>query len=227
MSQAAIPLLTPLREGDRLTADEFLRRWDAMPELKFAELLDGIVFMASPLSRSHGRSHSRFTFWLEFYLDSTPGCEVLIDTTSILGDRDVTQPDLALRILPEHGGQSHDAGEYVGGSLELIAEVSGSTSSRDLGIKLEMYRRAGVREYITLLLKPRQVIWRQLVSGRYEEITSDDDGWLRSRVFPGLWLDPAAVWDLERSLRTAVEQGIRSPEHDAFVRRLDSQRRHG
>ena len=45
MSRSAPVLLPPLREGDRLTREEFLRRWEAMPDLKWAELIDGIVYM--------------------------------------------------------------------------------------------------------------------------------------------------------------------------------------
>jgi Uma2 family endonuclease len=199
---------------------EFLRRWDAMPELKHAELIDGIVFMASPVLLSHGDYHLRFGFWLSFYADSTPGCRATVDTTTVLGEKNVPQPDLALRILPEHGGQTQVDGGYLSGAPELVVEVSGSTSSRDLGIKLNLYRRMGVREYITVLLRPRQVIWRQLVRSRYQELEPDEDGLLRSRVFPGLWLDPVSAWDLNRSMRPALEQGLQSPDHADFVRKI-------
>jgi Uma2 family endonuclease len=107
----------------------------------------------------------------------------------------------------------------------LIVEVNGSCAARDLGVKLELYRRAGVREYLTVLLQPNRIVWRELVDDRYEEIAPEPDGLLRSRVFPGLWLDPAAVWDPAQSLRTAVESGAASPEHAAFVRRLAAYRR--
>jgi Uma2 family endonuclease len=142
-----------------------------------------------------------------------------------MGPKDVPQPDIALRILPEYGGQSVISGEYFAGAPELVIEISNSSSSRDVGIKLELYRSAGVKEYLTILLKPNRVIWRQLVRGRYKEIAPDAKGLLRSHVFPGLWLDPAAVWDPAKSLRTALEQGIKSPEHAAFVRRLAAHRK--
>jgi Uma2 family endonuclease len=142
-----------------------------------------------------------------------------------MGPKDVPQPDIFLRILPEYGGQSRVEGEYAAGAPELIVEVSGSSLSRDLGVKLDLYRRAGVREYLTVLPRSRELVWRYLSRGRYREIVADDDGLLRSRVFPGLWLDPAAVWNPKRSLRTAVEVGARSPEHAAFVRRLAAHKR--
>lgn len=177
----------PLREGDRLSNAEFLHRWDAMPELRRAELIGGVVFL--------------------------------------MGGGNVPQPDSYLRILPSHGGQSRDYGDYNAGSPEFALEVSASTVSRDLGVKLELYRSQGVREYLTIVLRPRQVIWRQLVRGRYREIVPDEDGILRSRVFPGLWLDPSAIRNPRKSPRTALERGLNSPEHAAFARKLAAKRR--
>jgi hypothetical protein len=75
-------------------------------------------------------------------------------------------------------------------------------------------------------LKPQRVIWRELSRGRYREIEpAEDDGLLRSHYFPGLWLDPKALWDPKQSLRPAIDQGIQTPEHAAFVRRLAKPRR--
>ena len=224
MSTAAIPFPPVLREGDRLTAEEFLRRWEAMPELKHAELLDGIVFlMASPVSDIHCFAHGDLNGWLWFYAQKTPGCRAGSDGTWIMGPDSVPQPDITMRILPQYGGQSTTAGKYAAGAPELIVEVSGSSSSRDLGVKLELYRKAGVREYLSILLKPQKVIWRQLVRGRYKEIALGQDGLLRSTVFPGLWLDPEAVWSPGIGLLDAAQRGIESPEHAAFVKELKKQ----
>ena len=51
--------IPPLVEGQRLTREEFLRRWEAMPELKRAELIGGVVHMPSPLSAAHGEPDGR------------------------------------------------------------------------------------------------------------------------------------------------------------------------
>ena len=221
MNATAIALPPQLREGDRLDSAEFLRRWEAMPGLKHAELVGGTVFfMPSPVSTFHSDAHDVMHGWLWSYTDLTPGCKSGIDCTWKMGPTDAPQPDLFLRILPEYGGQSTLDGPYASGAPELIVEISGSTLSRDLGIKLDLYRTEGVREYLTVLLQPRQIIWRHLSRGRYREIEAGEDGLLRSRTFPGLWLDPAAVWQPKRSVRTAVAQGIETPEHAAFVRRL-------
>lgn len=222
MPRAAITLPEVLREGDRLNSEEFLRRWEAIPDLKQAELIGGVVFMPSPVSHIHGLMHGRLSGWLCAFVDATPGCEMSLESTWRMTDESVPQPDLSLRILPECGGQSRLAGEYLDGAPELIVEVSGSTQSRDLGVKLDVYRRAGVREYVTVILNPRGVIWRELIRARYREIEPGEDGLLRSVVFPGLWLDPDALWSPNKPLRTAVELGIKTPEHAAFSRRLAS-----
>lgn len=225
MPSVAVELPPVLREGDRLTGAEFLRRWEAMPELQHAELIDGVVFMTSPVSLPHGDFHLRLAGWLWLYSEQTPGCQGCSDTTWIMGANDVSQPDLALRVLPAHGGQSRESERYAEGAPELVVEISGSTLSKDLGVKLDLYRRAGVREYVTILLQSKQIIWRQLVRGRYREIQPGEDGLFRSQVFPGLWLDPEAVWDRRKSLRAGVELGLKTTEYAAFARKLTAAKR--
>src|SRR5579871_3738526 len=110
MSMAAHSLPPPLRDGDRLTSDEFMRRWEAMPNLKHAELIDGIVYMPSPVSFPHSRFHLTFSGWLFVYESGTPGCQGGSEGTWLMGKRDVPQPDLTLRIDPAHGGQSGNEG---------------------------------------------------------------------------------------------------------------------
>ena len=223
MPSLAIALPPLLHEGDRLDGQEFLHRWEAMPELKRAELIDGVVFMASPVALDHSTTHHDVNTWIGLYRGATPGCQAGTDGTWVMGPKDMPQPDIFLRILPAFGGQSTDAGKYAAGAPELIVEVSGSSLSRDLGIKLDLYRRAGVREYLTVQLQPRAVIWRQLARSRYREIPADEDGVLRSRIFPGLWLDAQAL--SKGKLAGAAERGLASPEHGAFVRRLTLARR--
>ncbi len=166
MSLATSLLVHTLREGDRLTAEEFLRRWEKMPDLKHAELINGIVFFnPSPVSTAHSDSHFDLAQWLGTYRDATPGCQAGLECTWRMGPDDVAQPDLFLRLDPEYGGQSRTEGKYAAGAPELTVEVSGSSTSRDLGVKLALYRRSGVREYLSVLLNPKQVIWRTLVRG--------------------------------------------------------------
>lgn len=221
----AVPILPPpLREGDRLTGEEFLRRWEAMPDLKRAELLDGVVHMPSPVSHLHNAIHPLLSAWLVEYMKVTPGCQAGIDGTWLMSPTTIPQPDLTLRLLPECGGQSSVVNEYLAGSPELAIEISHSTSARDLGPKGQLYLAHGVPEYLVVLTKKPDVIWREVAGGRYRRIPAGTDGIFRSRIFPGLWLDPKALWNLDPvSLSAALSRGIAAPEHAAFLKHLSRQ----
>src|SRR5499426_2902140 len=66
--------IPPLQNGDRLTRPEFERRYDAMPHLKKAELIEGVVYMPSPVRfQHHGRPHALLMGWLIHYEAATPG----------------------------------------------------------------------------------------------------------------------------------------------------------
>jgi Uma2 family endonuclease len=221
MSMPTPVLPPPLREGDHLTREEFLRRWDAMPDLKFAELIDGIVHMPSPLSNVHGDFQARVCIWLGYYDTVTSGCSPVASVTWLMSDVSVPQPDLALKILAEYGGQSWMEGEYPGGAPELIVEISHTTEGRDSGVKRRLYERSGVQEYLIVKSKKQQIAWQELVEGKYREMPPGADGLLRSRVFPGLWLNTEALWNCDyAALPAAVQQGTSTPEHAEFIRKL-------
>lgn len=223
MMPMAAHILTPppLRDGDQLTSDEFLRRWEAMPGLKHAELIDGIVHMPSPVSRPHSDVQAYLATWLGIYAIRTPGCCPGLEGTWLMGERNVPQPDNTLRILPEYGGQSRDEGAYSAGAPELVVEVAVSTSARDVGDKLKVYERMGVREYLIAVTRKQQCIWKELTPAGFQALEADADGVMRSNCFPGLRLDPAALWtrDLPR-LDATLQQGLATPEHAAFAAQL-------
>jgi len=210
----------PLFAGQRLKRDEFLRRWEAMPEVKHAELIGGLVYMPSPVSVDHGSHDSLVIGWLSYYAARTLGCSAGNDKTWLMLE-DAPQPDADLRILPEYGGQSRVEGLYCAGAPELAAEVSLSSASYDLGPKMQLYRAAGVQEYMAVLLGEPRVVWYRLVDGKYVLLQPGSGGLLRSVVFPGLWLDPAALLTLNGAkLFDALDLGLRSPEHQDFARAL-------
>jgi Uma2 family endonuclease len=216
----AIP---PLENGDRLTRAEFERRYDAMPGLKKAELIEGLVYMPSPVGlHRHGRPHTRMISWLGTYEASTPGVLVAADASARLDLDNMPQPDALLMIDPDHGGQSRiSADDYVEGAPELVAEISSSTTSFDLNTKMEVYRRNGVREYVVWRVRDKTIDWFVLRDGEFVRLDLDEDGHYRSVVFPGLWLDAAAMirGDLARVLEL-VRQGAASVDHQRFVEHL-------
>ncbi len=214
----------PLENGDRLTRAEFERRYEAMPHLKKAELIEGVVYMPSPVRQGHhGQPHSRLVGWLIQYEAGTPGVETGDNSTTRLDLDNEPQPDAVLFIDPERGGQARvGADDYIEGAPELVIEVAGSHVSLALNAKLQVYRRNGVREYIVWRVQDAEIDWFILRDGRYDRLTPGADGVTRSEIFPGLWLDSAALLrgDLAAVL-SVVQRGIASPEHAAFVARLN------
>src|SRR3954466_13682383 len=103
----------PLHNGDHLDRIEFERRYDAMPHVKKAELIEGVVYMPSPVShRRHGRQHSVVHWWLNEYTEATPGVEPSDAAWARLALDNDPQPDAVLMILPDYGGAVHFEDEY-------------------------------------------------------------------------------------------------------------------
>jgi Uma2 family endonuclease len=216
--------LPPLESGDYLTREEFERRYEAMPHLKKAELIEGVVFVSSPVrQRHHGRPHGHLVTWLGSYEAGTPGVEMGDNPTTRLERESEPQPDAVLFVDPSRGGQARISDDdYLEAAPELVAEVAASTASLALHAKLQLYQRSGVREYIVWRVLDQEIDWFVLREGQYQRLAAGPDGLLRSEVFPGLWLDPAALLrgDLARVL-AVVQQGVATPEHAAFVARLN------
>jgi Uma2 family endonuclease len=220
MATATELRVPPLVAGDKLTRDEFLRRWDANPEIKLAELIGGLVFMPSPVSVEHGDTENDVGTWLGVYKAATPGTAAGHNTTSFLLD-DAPQPDINLRILPEFDGMSWVEDKFLHGIPELLTEVSRSSASYDLHLKLDLYEAAKVPEYLAILLFEREIRWHILVDGRFQQMPPDADGVWRSRVFPGLWLDGNSLLSGDlRQVLGRLQDGLKSPEHQRFVDEL-------
>jgi Uma2 family endonuclease len=222
----AVRVETPvLVEGDHLDQEEFHRRYEAMPPGVKAELIDGVVYMPSPVSYNHGGDNFLTALWLGLYAIETPGIQGLDNTTTVLGPRSEPQPDVSMRILPEFGGQTVNDGEFIGGAPEFVVEVARSSRYVDLGPKLAVYEQAGVQEYVVRAFRPDELIWFRRVDAAFVRVSPDADGLYRSTAFPGLWLDPSALLQNDlRRIRQVVEQGTAAPEHAAFVARLAANR---
>jgi hypothetical protein len=211
------PLL--FEPGDRLDLDDFLARWERMPGVKFAEPINDVVYMPSPPSYEHGRRDLQIQLLLGSYAAATGVCEAVSNATWLMSDS-APQPDVALRLLPEFGGKSHVSGKLARDAPELVAEVCLSSRSFDLGPKLALYQRAGVAEYVAIVLEEHRVQWRVLEAGSYRMLDSVD-GLFRSRIFPGLWLDEKTFWagDSKRMLGV-LQHGLSSDECKMFLERL-------
>ncbi len=213
-----------LQNGDHLTRVEFERRYDAEPGLKKAELIEGVVHMPSPVRQGkHSKPHFNVIAWLGPYVVATPGVEGGDNGSVRLDLENMPQPDVFLFLQPHHGGQAVvDEDDYVAGAPELIVEIAASSVSYDLHEKSSVYLRHGVREYIVWRVEDQVIDWLVRRQGRFEPLVLTD-GLYRSEVFPGLWLDSQALVTGNLAQVTKIAQaGIASPEHQAFVEKLQS-----
>ena len=191
--------LLPLESGDRLTREEFHRRYSARPDIRKAELVQGVVYvMSSPVNhRFHGKPHAMVIGWLCEYLSRTAGVEISDNATVYLSDEDEVQPDACLFRLGMPARETADG--YIEGAPELVVEIAASSASYDLHDKMESYRRAGVQEYIVWRTYDEAIDWFRLREGRYERVPPNAAGVIESAVFPGLRLHVASMLAFDRA----------------------------
>jgi Uma2 family endonuclease len=220
LSHITIP---PLENGDLLTRAEFERRYTAMPKLKKAELIEGIVYMASPLRfEPHAEPHADLMGWLWTYKIATPGVRLGDNPTVRLDVDNEPQPDAVLLIDAQRGGQTclSDDG-YIEGAPEFVAEISASTATIDLRDKKRVYRRNGVKEYLVWQVMNRRIDWFSLEEEEYRVLLPDAEGIIRSSIFPGLWLSVSALLDGDMpSAIATLQAGLNSDAHQEFVQQL-------
>ena len=223
MSDLLVTAVIPrLHNGDHLDADEFMRRYEAMPEMYKAELIEGVVYiMSSPVrANEHALPQADLLLWLGNYRLHTPGVRAGDNATVRFDQDNVNQPDALLWIV--HGGRSTiDADGYFEGAPELVAEVAASSVSIDRNAKFRVYRDKGVREYVLWRVEDGEIDWFVLRDGQYAALAPGEGGFLKSEVFPGLWLEPAALVSEDAArVNDILQRGIASPEHADFVERL-------
>ncbi|NEO17652.1 MAG: Uma2 family endonuclease [Moorea sp. SIO4G2] len=210
--------IPPLESGDQLTQVEFEQRYARMPDVKKAELIEGIVYMASPLRMTqHANPHARIMTWLGTYWSATPGVEVGDNATVRLDADNEPQPDALLRLTVDGQSRISEDG-YVEGAPELIVEIAASTASIDLNDKLKAYRRNQVQEYLVWRVYDGELDWFRLREGKYIKLEPNDKGIICSDYFPGLWLaqDALLTGDLGQVL-AILQEGFNSPEHEKLV----------
>lgn len=214
----------PFENGDHMDQKTFHQLYLQTPEWYKAELIGGIVYVASPTTTRHGWPHARIVYWLCLYSDDTAGTDVFDNTTNILAEDSEPQPDACLRIAPESGGQTtDDVRGFMVGAAELVAEVAHTSAAIDLHRKRRDYEKAGALEYVVALVEEKSLVWLSRGKKGFADLKPGSDGIYRSRVFPGLWLDPTALFERSpRRLSTVVRQGLSTPEHAAFVAKLEA-----
>ena len=228
-AQPSWPSPPPLNAGDHLSRAEFERRYDAHPEIKVAELIEGVVYMPSPArAEQHSRPHGDIVTWLNIYRTATPGVWVGDSPTVRLDYENEVQPDAVLR-LKASGLSYITSDDYLAGPPDLIVEVAASSAACDLHAKRRVYQRSGVLEYLALQVYEQEATWFVLREGVYAPLSADPASILRSERFPGLWLNVPAFWAGDPSTSSGqalaavlatLQDGLATPEHAAFAASL-------
>lgn len=224
-AQAQVAEVPPLNAGDSLTRAEFERIYEAHPEIKKAELLEGVVCMPSLIGITrHSEPHAWLTGWLAVYCAATPGVRLGDNGTVRLDWENEVQPDAFLWLETKLGGKARvTADDFLEGSPEFIAEVAASSAAYDLHIKKRVYQRSGVQEYLAIQIHEKRVDWFALQEGVYTNLP-EEEGSIKSKVLPGLWFNVTAFWAGNNAqLLATVQEGIASAEHREFVKRLQTE----
>ena len=223
-----------LHTGACLTQPVFHALYERTPPGFTAELVEGVVFVASPLSRRHGVPHFKFGGMLSIYDDHTPGIEGGDNVSVVLTGTGESQPDLYLRVRRDHGGRSRtfsvedgvrtesdDDGDYLTTGPEFVLEVAKSSRTLDLNGKRRDYRVGGVLEYVVADVNRRETHWFDFSSGSDAPVPIPADGIVRCRSMPGLWLNGPALFDRRgKAAHDTLLTGLATPEHAAFVQKL-------
>lgn len=184
--------IPPLDAGDRMTRHEFHRRFTMHPEIRKAELIEGVVYVPSPIRfEQHGEQANNMGTWLGVYKARHPNEVRSSNETTVQLDLDnEPMPDLCLLRV---GGNASIQDGYIVGPPELVIEISASSASYDLHDKKNAYRRNGVQEYIVWRVFDEAIDWWELRAGEYVPLEPDASGVIESRTFPGLRLDVPAM----------------------------------
>jgi Uma2 family endonuclease len=219
-----VAALPKLNTGDRLTRVEFERRYAALPHAKKVELVEGVVYMASPVSFRHAKPHGDIITWLGVFAAATTGVQLLDNASVRLDAENEVQPDALLRIEPVAGGQSRvTPDDYIEGAPELIVEVAFSSASYDVHDKLKVYRRNGVQEYVVWRVQDEAVDWLELKEGVYVQLPLDERGVIHSGVFPGLSLHVDKLLDGDLAgVLAELQSGLNTEAHQTLVEKLGS-----
>ncbi|MBI2767171.1 MAG: Uma2 family endonuclease [Chloroflexi bacterium] len=185
-----------LQNGDVMSREEFHRRFSECEDLERVELIEGVVYMPSPVKlRSHSRRQTLVIVWLSAYEDLHAGeVEATQEASVLLDGQNEPIPDAMLYRVDS----ARIDDDYFIGAPELIVEIANSSVAKDLHQKKRAYERNGVAEYIVWRVRDEAIDWHQLRAGSYELRQPDSDGMIESEIFPGLRLNVPAMLALDK-----------------------------
>ncbi len=151
----------------RFTLDDVIRMIEAgiIDDDARVELIDGVLLEMPAEHAPHIRLKTALARWLITRLDES--VNVVIDATLRLSDHDAPDPDIYL--YPASVALEELSASDVG----LVIEIAGTSLSRDLGAKAQLYAAHGVREYWVIEVQTLAVtVHRSPGPGGYGDIVS-------------------------------------------------------
>ncbi len=183
-----------LNTGDRLSRHEFHRRYLERPDIRRAELIDGVVYVASPTRFTlHDDQAADMVVWLRMYSWRRSDVRSGGSATIFLDENSEIQADAFLFRADAADGAHVDQAGYIDGAPQLVVEVAASSAYYDLHVKKELYRRNGVLEYVVWRVLDEAIDWFLLRDGEYVPVEPDAEGVIESAHFPGLRLHVPAM----------------------------------
>jgi Uma2 family endonuclease len=192
---------TPRRKADSdlVTVEEF---FCLVPEGQKADLIDGVIYMASPDTRRSDRVGGLIKFLLQGYAEAKGLGEVYGSRFAFeLTEFRAPEPDVAfvrterLTLVSER--------RMVGGPDIAVEIVSRDSRQRDYGEKKQLYADAGVAEYWIIDPLQQRCEFHRLHEGRYELVPLEHNRIFRSVVLERFWLD--VEWLLADPLPNAYD----------------------
>lgn len=159
--------------------------------------------MPSPMRFvQHGQPQAAINAWLGFYAAHTSGVHCGGSSTLKIDESNEYEPDGMLFydkgqvVIAEDG--------YLQGVPELVVEVAASTVAIDSTVKFEVYESKGVKEYLLWNTVATEITWYHRSKEKFVPLKADREGILKSKAFPGLWLNVAAMlgFDQKAVLKT-------------------------
>lgn len=202
-SSASLKRIKPLQNGDQLRLPEFKKLYAQHPNIRRAELIEGVVYVASPVYLPHADAQMKIITWLGVYQSKMSGVSAAGEMSIELDGENEVQPDA---VMWREGDLSisDDGRGYAVGSPTLVVEIAASTAAYDLGLKKRVYQRNRVQEYLVIAIYEQEIFWFNLEDGAYQPLQPDSVGVYSSSIFQGLKLNRDAFWsgDLQKLLAT-------------------------
>jgi Uma2 family endonuclease len=162
-----------------------------------ADLIDGVIYMASPDNTSANELFVWIIGLMGFFVEATVAGKVYGSRVALrLDDRNGPEPDIAfVRKTHLHLVK----GGHIAGPADLTMEiVSPDSTDRDYHKKRRQYERARVPEYwIVDPLREKLTVLRLGPGGKYTRV-QPRKGELHSRALPGFWVRPEWLWQEAR-----------------------------